>query len=380
MSKKILFVDDEPNVLQSIRRSLRKQFDIDTAEGGEEALQKMSANGSYAIIVSDMRMPGMDGVQLLSAAKQKWPDTVRMMLTGNADQQTAVDAVNKGDVFRFLNKPCEAEELASVITTGLRQYELITAEKQLLEQTLRGSIKALAEVLSLTNPEVFGRTARYKNRVGELAAALDAEDAWQLESAAMLSHIGCMTVPADLVSRKLRGERLEDDDLAEYATHAAVGADLLSAIPRLEGVAEAVRYQEKGYDGSGYPRDGVQGDKIPLGARLLRIVADFEAIDDEESNPRVSLGKLKQNAQCYDPDVLTAFESIVVGATDRATETVGIHQLTDSMILAQDVYTSDNILLITKGHEMTLSARRHLQNYLSNGMIGDSVVVWRQGR
>ncbi|MDH3748454.1 MAG: response regulator [Gammaproteobacteria bacterium] len=107
MSNKILFVDDEPNVLQSIRRSLRKQFDLDTAEGGEEALRMLKANGTYAVIVSDMRMPGMNGVELLSQARKDSPDTVRMMLTGNADQQTAVDAVNHGDIFRFLNKPCE---------------------------------------------------------------------------------------------------------------------------------------------------------------------------------------------------------------------------------------------------------------------------------
>ena len=195
MNQKVLFVDDEPNVLQSIRRNLRKRFDLDTAEGGEAALQKLGESDGFAVIVSDMRMPGMNGVELLSEAKKRWPDTVRVMLTGNADQQTAVDAVNHGDVFRFLNKPCETEALAKTVSAALRQNELITAEKVVLEKTLRGSIKALADVLSLANPEVFGRTTRYKSLISKLAKELDLADVWQLESAAMLSQIGCVSLP-----------------------------------------------------------------------------------------------------------------------------------------------------------------------------------------
>ena len=377
MHRKILFVDDEPNVLQSIRRSLRKKFDVDTAGGGEEAVQKMETDGGYAIIVSDMRMPGMNGVELLSTAKSRWPDTVRMMLTGNADQQTAVDAVNEGDVFRFLNKPCDADALANAINIGLRQHELITAERELLEETLRGSIKALAEVLSLTNPEIFGRTSRNKARIGELAVAMGVEDKWRLESMAMLSHIGCVTLPAELVSRRLRGDPVSDDEYAAFAAHAASGAELLSAIPRLEEIANAIRYQEKGFDGSGFPRDSVRAEKIPLGARMLKVVVDFEAFDTAEDDPELALGKLKQFANRYDPEILAALEQVIAGAAARTAETVSIHQLADAMVLAEDVYTSDNILLVAKGHETTLSARRHLQNYLANGQIGENVVVWR---
>ena len=260
MTKKVLFVDDEPNVLQSIKRNLRKDFDVDTANGGEEALQKLASNGEYAIVVSDMRMPGMDGVEFLSKAKQQWPDTVRMMLTGNADQQTAVDAVNKGDVFRFLNKPCDAVALASAVTVGLRQYELITAEKHLLENTLRGSIKALADILALTNPELFGRTTRFKTRLAKLVEAMELTHSWQFESAALLSQLGCVTLPADLVRSQSTGQPLAEEALAEFSAHAKVGADLLMTIPRMEDVAQYIRYQGKNFDGTGFPEDALSGE------------------------------------------------------------------------------------------------------------------------
>ncbi len=379
MTKKVLFVDDEPNVLQSIRRSLRKEFDIDTAEGGEEALGKLNANGGYAVIVSDMRMPGMNGVEFLSQAKAQFPDSVRMMLTGNADQQTAVDAVNHGDIFRFMNKPCAPDELASAVRSGLRQHELITAERELLEQTLRGSIDALASVLSLSNPEVFGSTCRYKNRVQQLAETLGLDDVWQYESAAMLCKMGCVAIPEDLVRRKVGGHKLADDEYAEFAEHASIGADLVKNIPRMENVAEAIRYQEKNFDGSGYPKDGVKGDSIPLGARLLKVVLDFDAIESSGAQIEEALERLKSHAVRYDPKVLAAFEQSLQKDLTLQTATVSIMKLDDSMILAEDLKTADDILLIAKGQETTLSVRRHLQNYRDKGLIGNEVIVQMTG-
>ena len=376
MSEKILFVDDEPNVLQSIRRSLRKAFDLDTAEGGEEALQCLRANGAYAVIVSDMRMPGMNGVELLSQTRKEFPDMVRMMLTGNADQQTAVDAVNHGDIFRFMNKPCETEELTAALKSGIRQHQLITAERELLEQTLRGSIKAMADILSLADAEVFGRTTTYKHRVKQVAGVLELADAWEIESAAMLSQIGCVAVSEDIVRRRLNGEELSADEQAQFASHAALGADLIAEIPRMENIAQAIRYQEKHYDGSGFPKDGPSGDDIPIGARLLKVVIDLSATESSGLDAVAALDRLKQHGGRYDPGILAAVETSLAQDLDLRQTTMDIRKLTDSMTLAKDVVTANNVLLIAKGQEMTLSARKHLMNYLSTGQIGEMVEVW----
>lgn len=376
MSRKVLFVDDEPNVLQSIKRNLHKKFDVDTADSGDEALRLMAANGSYAIIVSDMRMPGMNGVELLKAAKEQFPDTVRMMLTGNADQQTAVDAVNHGDIFRFLNKPCNTDELAGAVSSGLRQHELITAEKELLENTLRGSIRALSDILSLANPELFGRTTRLKSRMRMLAENMQLDNVWELESAAMLAQIGCITVEEALVHRRATNEDLAYDEMSQFAAHANVGAELLAAIPRMDSVAESIRYQEKHFDGSGFPKDGVKGKDIPLGARLLKIVLDFDAIDSSGLNTVEAVDMLKSQSERYDPDILTIFAEALGNLAALSETRVEIAKLTDTMTLAEDVRTGDDLLLISKGQEMTLSARRHLQKFMDRGLIGDTVLVW----
>ncbi len=375
-NQRVLFVDDEQNILQSIRRILRKECEVHTAESGDEALQLLENSDPFAAIVSDMRMPGMNGVQLLSQVKDRWPDTVRMMLTGNADQQTAVDAVNHGDIFRFMNKPCEAGPLSQAVSAALRQHQLITAERDLLENTLRGSITALAEVLSLTNPEVFGRTTRYKRLMNRLATVMGLEELWQLESIALLSQLGCVTIPEDLVKRKTGGHPLKADEWQEFAVHANVGADLLGTIPRMDDIAESIRYQERGFDGSGHPKDGPSGEAIPLGARLMKVILDFDAFESSGASRADAFSRLQQQKEYYDPSILEALESLLDRTPSGTPGMTPVSGLTDRMIIAEDIRTTDDVLLVTKGQEASLSVRRHLQGFSARGLINDQVLVY----
>ena len=179
MSDRILYVDDEPNVLAACKRSLGRKLDITTATSGAEGLEIVRKEGPFAVVLSDMRMPHMDGVEFICAVRKQAPDTVCMMLTGNADQETAMNAINKGQIFRFLTKPCPQEDLSVALQAGIRQYRLITAEKELLNKTLMGSIRALSDVLGLVNPKAFARCSRIKLIVKALVEELKLEHAWQ---------------------------------------------------------------------------------------------------------------------------------------------------------------------------------------------------------
>lgn len=166
MNNKILCVDDDANVLTGMQRTLRKQFEIDTAVGALAALKMMERDCPYAVIVADQQMPGMNGVEFLNLMRQKYPDTVRVMLTGNADQKTAIEAVNRGHIYQFLNKPCPPDRLVEVLTGGVKQFRMVAAERELLENTLNGSVKVLMEILSLSDPVSFGRGQTIRDQAG----------------------------------------------------------------------------------------------------------------------------------------------------------------------------------------------------------------------
>ena len=190
MSEKILFVDDDPNLLAAYQRGLRKQFEIETAQGGEEAITRIKVAGPFAVLVSDLRMPGMDGVRLLGQIRQLAPDTVRILLTGNGDLEGAIAAVNEGNIFRFLTKPCAPDALATALGAALAQYRLVTSERDLLQNTLRGSVRVLIDVLALVNPAAFGRAQRVRRLARRLIAEIKLPSDWQLEIAVMLSQLG----------------------------------------------------------------------------------------------------------------------------------------------------------------------------------------------
>src|ERR1022692_4876094 len=196
----------------AMERQFRRQFEIRTAVGPVLGLQAIAEAGPFAVVVSDLRMPVMDGVEFLTRVRAISPDSVRVMLTGQADMEAAIAAVNQGNIFQFLTKPCPSGTLTRALNSALEQYRLITAERELLEQTLRGSVGVLSEILSLPNPVAFGRAQRIRRYVVHMSARLDLPGRWQFEVAAMLSQIGSVTVPPEVMDKYYRRDPLTPEE------------------------------------------------------------------------------------------------------------------------------------------------------------------------
>src|SRR5882757_7202774 len=209
---RILCVDDEPRIVEGLALHLRREYQVYTANSGAVALKTLQDLGGVAVVVSDMRMPGMDGATLLKRVMQLHPETTRILLTGEPGRDTAVTAINEGQIFRFLTKPCGPDQLKAAIEAGVIQHRLLNAEKVLLQETLVGCIKALIDVLAITNPVAFGRTKRVTRMVKELSQALGNKSFWQLEAAAMLSQLGYISLPVELVEKLYYGERLSAEE------------------------------------------------------------------------------------------------------------------------------------------------------------------------
>jgi response regulator RpfG family c-di-GMP phosphodiesterase len=380
MNNKILCVDDDANILAGFQRNLRKQFSLDIAVGPKEGLASLDASGPYAVVVADMQMPGMNGVEFLIAVEQKAPDTVRIMLTGNADQKTAADAVNQGHVFRFLNKPCPPESLAQALTAGLKQYRLITAERELLEKTLHGSIKVLIDVLSVLDPQAFGRSQRIREHMRVFAKSQKSGETWELELAAMLSQVGCVTIPSAVLD-KVRGKQglsaAEKDMLARVPQ---IAADLLANIPRLENVSRIVLYQMKNFDGSGFPVDSVAGEEIPLGSRLLRVLNDLVLFESNKLPLVKAFEKMQHTSGRYDPKVLQAMAAafdvcVSPKIHEAASQSVTWKDLRVGHRLLSDVQTSDGLLIFPSGTEVSQAVMGKLRNFAELSGIKEPLLI-----
>ena len=312
MENRILFVDDDPHVLEGYQRQFRREFEIVPALSGPEALGIIDSekDNPFAVVIADMRMPAMSGIELLQQLIVRAPESVRVMLTGNVDQATATAAVNEGRVFRFLNKPCPSETLAGVLRAAINQHQLLTAERVLLEKTLTGAIRLVTDLVSMSDPAAYSRSIRLRNYVRELTAHLNQVSgppplppspdprfcAWELELAAMLLRIGIIALPLDLQAG-IRGARpLSYEESEAVSRIPRIGADLIRRIPRLDAVAEIIENHVTPYCQSTGSHS----------AHLLKILVDLVDLEAEGISRSQALRALMARQGMYDSGLLRA--------------------------------------------------------------------------
>jgi response regulator RpfG family c-di-GMP phosphodiesterase len=345
----ILFVDDDAELLAAFMRRYRTRYRVDLAVGPVRALESVTEKGPYAVVVSDLRLPGLDGVAFLDRLKRVCPDTVRIMLTGHADLSAAVSAVNTGQVFRFLIKPCPEEDLDAAVAAAAVTYAQVSAEKDFLKGALRGIIKVLADLLALQNPEAMSRATRIRRLVADMARYLEASDAWRVDLAVTLSQLGAVVMPEFLFTKlRDRGE-LDGDQARLFGRHPAIGADLLGNIPRLREVSDIIRLQHARYDGAGRAPGDPVGTDIPLGARLLKLTLDYDTLLTSGHNRDQALAELAGRGGQYDPRLLELLGQLA-GSFEgyaRAERTVGT--LGPGMVLEEPIRLRTGELAATVG-------------------------------
>jgi response regulator RpfG family c-di-GMP phosphodiesterase len=361
---RVLLVDDEPLVLQALSRLLHRHFETHTETSGAAALATIKASEPFAVIVSDMRMPQMDGSAFLKAARGIAPETVRVMLTGQADVAAAAACVNEGQIFRFLEKPCEAHILQLALTDAAKQYSLITSERVLLEQTLKGSISMLTDILALASPVAFSRAARLKRTVSALAELLNAEDVWQIEVAAMLSQLGAISLAPATIEKLNRGESLDEAEREQSAALPNIARQLIGQIPRLEAVCDILKYEEVWFDGRNSGSHVPRGTALPMGARLLKVAMAVDTLEASGMAIEEIMDTLRGRVGMYDPDVVAAFGQFrkVDDAVDQVIE-VKLSDVAVGMTFAFDVCTESGMVLIGRGQDATESVVRRIQNH-----------------
>lgn len=425
ISATILFVDDEANILSSLKRLFRPLgYRIFTAESGAQGLEIMDRE-TIDLVVSDMRMPEMNGTQFLEKVRERWPDTIRILLTGFAEIGATIDAINKGQIYRYISKPWEDINITLTIKHALQQ-KMLEREKQRLEELthkqneelkdlnahLEEKVKARTEEVRQTmgflevaheklkksfiiSVRIFSNLIEMRNssksghsrRVADLARTLaqnmglGASEVQDTFIAGLLLDIGKIGLPDRLLDKPFHS--LSVDDRTEVIKSPIKGEMALMALEQLHGAAKLIRSHRERFDGTGYP-DRLSGLSIPLGSRILAIADDYDTalmgttfvkpLKPAEASLLIQGGKGKR----YDPAVVDALLKELSGArpaTDSASElTLRSGQVIPGMALSRDLITQGGEMLLSKGHVLNEQLIKQMNRFES--MDGNLLTIY----
>jgi response regulator RpfG family c-di-GMP phosphodiesterase len=322
MTYKLLIVDDEMPNIRLLERLFQDDYFVLTASSGEEAVTLLDQH-DVAVIVTDQRMPGMSGVELLKKTADRRPHMVRILLTGYTDVDALVEAVNCGLVYMYVSKPWKNEDLKLRIARAVQHYEdnkrqhsLVAANERLtgrLREMKLGVVRALAGLLKLKDEYTYA----HGSRVGKLATVLaerfdlTEEALSDLKAAAILHEVGAIGTPDGIL---MKSGTVNSDD-AMLAQLSDAGSQVLSCVPELRDIADMLYYQRENFDGSGCPI-GLIGDQIPLASRIIRLTSEYDSL----RNPRdgalgvdhmTAVNQLQLNAdKVFDPEVFQALSQL----------------------------------------------------------------------
>jgi response regulator RpfG family c-di-GMP phosphodiesterase len=358
---RVLCVDDDAFMLNILTRTIGVDYEVLTSGSGADALQLIEKSEPIQVVVSDHRMPDLSGAQFLRAVRDKHPLIVRILLTGETDLIEAVAAMNQAGLFRFLLKPGTRAVLLDTLQAAVAQYQLQIAERELLQKTLIGTMRALSDVLAIANPTAFGHLSRMQELALGIARQLKLPEQWPLEFASVATQLGHISLPERTLSRLYAGETLSPAESVQVAQSALVAESVLTRIPRLDPVVDILARlaADRKSDGSRAPES--------IGAEILRVVTAYEALERTTTSRDAAVHRIRAQAGRFDPEVLRALTELLglEGAGDETIE-VTIGRVCVDMIVAEDLRTRTGVLLVPKGYRVTESFVARLRNFNSD--------------
>lgn len=402
-SARILCVDDEPNILASLRRLFRPlRCEVLTAESGREGLRLLEEQ-KVDIVISDMRMPEMDGTRFLEEVRAKWPDTIRMLLTGYADIHSILGAINRGEIYRYVTKPWDDNDILLVVRHALerkaledekRRLEILTVaqneELKELNADLEGkvvqrtaelrkvhdellvsheklktnfltSIKVFSNMIEMRGANLAGHSRRVADLARKIANRMEVEtrEAQDIFVAGLLHNIGKIGFSDDLLAMPVA--LMNGDYLGMYQKYPVRGEQLLMPLEDLRETARIVRSHQERFNGEGYP-DKLSRHDIPLGARILALASDYDNLQIGTFTRRQFRAAdaaeliVKSRSTRYDPEVVQAFQDIIYGRTAVEVQPevpVTVAHLKAGMILTRDLVGPDGSLLLAANHPLS---------------------------
>lgn len=373
-NRKILYVDDEPNLLSSFRSLMRgENCEIHLLEKSEIIEDYLRLHGPFAVVLSDQRMPVVDGVKVLQTVAENYPETVRIMITGYADFDDTLRAINVGKISHYINKPWDDNSLKQLLRSSLEKYNLYGENRYLLSElniknqlltellngTTSGTVRLLSDLIGYINPEANAQTMRVR-QLGRVflnkLTTLDSLERWEIESAFDLFNIGVAVLPSWIQVTLNKDGLASAERFPEAKNHQLLGAALIENIPKFKNVARIIRLCKKDFDGQGEPiHEKISRTDLPLGSRILRILIDVDKLILQNTRGSDIYKRLSQSNNVYDTEILNMFFG-----TERQQQTqneieksVTVDELNEGMVTLQDIVTSKGLCLIKTNAVLT---------------------------
>lgn len=404
---RLLIVDDEEAVLQALRRLFHRQYDVVTHSSGAAALEQLKTD-AFDLIISDMRMPGMSGAELLKSCFEQYPDMIRILLTGYSDLESAIKAVNEGNIYRYISKPWDNDQLRAVVAEAIDTRDLRSANERLnahiveqneelarlnrelqdkyqekseqvgeaearltdayrnLRQEFNSMVHILVSIMERRNGEEKDSSERIARLAKEFAefSGLEGQQIQDVYYAALLRNIGKVSLPDAVLSKAIA--QMSQSEKQEYARFTINGQTTLMLLEPLQNASSIIRSHMELYNGKGFP-DKLSGDAIPKEARILRIVNDYVEVQREhnflgetldEESARAYL--LKMAGQRYDRELVDIFMDVLEDFSEGVVpnmERIPIEEARVGMTLAGNLVSPAGVVLLSEG---TCLTERHV--------------------
>ncbi|WP_428687326.1 HD domain-containing phosphohydrolase [Roseibium sp.] len=364
----IVVADSDESVHAGFKRLFGEHLTVVCFSDSENALQFLKQNHGVAVVFSCYNLPRLGGTAFLRAVETVAPQAARVMLTKETSAEAIKKALNEGHVFLFLEKPCMPKDLAGAVEMALAHHKQIAKDRLLLERTLAGSVKLLIDMMNLFHPEAFRRTGTVRKQALKLARLLKIEKTWELEMAVMLSPLGEALLPKQILARYRAARSLTEQERDILNRSPAQTRDLLKNIPQLETVAEYLYLSARGFDGSGFPKEGPKGEELPMIPRIIKLLTDLWYASPETGPDAAAFEALTINRRKYDPKILELAKAALMDEVpeekNKQIAECYIRSLQPGDILIDDALTENSReLVLSRGHMLTPTTIRRLEHF-----------------
>lgn len=359
MTKTILFVDEDNSTLKELSSKGVAGCEFQFAKSYPEALKALKGKKEIALLISELNLNGEDGIDFFCSAKKHRPSTVCMALTSAKEFEDVLKALNKARIFKYVPKPCPPKKLLKIIREGLDRHEEKRRERLAMRSALMGSVKALVDILDLVNPEAMGFERRIKKHVLATGKALKVKSPWRLELAVMLSHIGCVALPPEIIAKMDKGKKLTPEEKQIFGMHPSIAHSLLENINQMSTVANIIRHQH----------DRINDDQ-PLEARIIKVALDMDRMRRKGAPAEKILEVMQTKKDVYDPKVVKAMLKLETSSAAESCRELSVADLEEGMVLAEDMVNNEGTKLMLRGQAISKASLTRLKAFhVSLGVI-----------